>query len=82
MIIKNLAFDAFSKLFSDKAVLITGVGFNKSGTADVLLNLKYNWRLIRTTVGGVALWYAEEDESTWHWLGELNVCDFKEITVC
>lgn len=84
MIIKNLAFDVFSKVFSDRAVLITGVGFNKSGTVDVLLNPKYNWRLIRTSVGGVALWlwYAEEDKSTWHWLGELNVCDFEEITVC
>ena len=82
MIIKDLAFDAFSKFFIDKAVLMNGVGFNKSGTVDVLLNLKYNWRLIRTSVGGVALWYAEENESTWHWLGELEVCDFNEITVC
>lgn len=82
MIIKDLAFDAFSKLFTDKAVLMNDVGFYKSGTVDVLLNLKYNWRLIRTAVGGVALWYAEEDESTWHWLGELEVCDFNEITVC
>ena len=82
MVIQDLAFDAFSKLFIDNAVLMNGVGFNKSGTVDVLLNLKYNWRLIRTAVGGVALWYAEEDESTWHWLGELEVCDFNEITVC
>ena len=82
MIIKDLALDAFSKFFIDKAVLMNGVGFNKSGTVDVLLNLKYNWRLIRTAVGGVALWYAEENESTWHWLGELEVCDFNEITVC
>lgn len=82
MIIKNLAFNAFSEFFSDKALLITGVVVNKSGTVDVLLNPKYNWRLIRTAVGGVSLWYAEEDESTWHWLGKLNVCDFKEITVC
>lgn len=82
MIVKDLAFDAFSKLFIDKAVLMTGVGFNKSGTVDVLLNLEYNWRLVRNTTGGVALWYAEEKESTWHWLGELDVCDFSEITVC
>lgn len=82
MIVKDLTFDAFSKLFIDKAVLMNGVGFNKSGTVDVLLNLKYNWRLIRTAIGGVALWYSEEDESTWHWLGELDVCDFSEITVC
>ena len=82
MIIKDLALYAFSKLFIDKVVLMNGVSFNKSGTVDVLLNLKYNWRLIRTAVGGVALWYAEEDESTWHWLGELEVCDFNEITMC
>ena len=82
MIIKDLALDAFIKLFIDKVVLMNGVSFNKSGTVDVLLNLKYNWRLIRTSVGGIALWYAEEDESTWHWLGELEVCDFNEITVC
>lgn len=82
MIVKDLTFDAFSKLFIDKAVLMNGVGFNKSGTVDVLLNLMYNWRLIRTAIGGVALWYAEENESTWHWLGELDVCDFNEITVC
>ena len=82
MIVKDLTLDAFSKLFIDKVVLMNGVGFNKSGTVDVLLNLKYNWRLIRTSVGGIALWYAEEDENTWHWLGELEVCDFNEITVC
>lgn len=82
MIIKDLAFDAFSKFFIDKAVLMNSVGFNKSDTVDVLLNFEYNWRLIRTTIGGVALWYAEENESTWHWLGELDVCDFSEIVVC
>lgn len=82
MLIKDLASDAFSKLFIDKAVLTNGVGFNKSGTVDVLLNFKYNWRLIRTSVGGVALWYCEDGESVWHWLGELDVCDFSEITVC
>lgn len=82
MIIKDLAFDAFSKLFIDNAVLMNGVGFNKSGSVDILLNLKYNWRLVRTSVGGVALWYCEDGESVWHWLGELEVCDFNEITVC
>lgn len=82
MIIKDLTFDTFSELFVDKAVLINRAGFNKSCMVDVQLNLKYNWRLIRTAVGGVALWYAEEKESTWHRLGELDVCDFSEITVC
>lgn len=82
MIIKDLTFDTFSELFIDKAVLMNSAGFNKSCNVDVSLNLEYNWRLIRTVIGGVALWYAEENESTWHWLGELDVCDFSEITVC
>ena len=82
MIIKDLSFDAFTKSLTDRPDLMTGVGFNKSGTVDVLLNLKYNWRLVRNTIGSIALWYAEEKESTWHWLGELDVCDFSEITVC
>ena len=82
MMIKDLSLDAFTKSLIDRPDLMTGIGFNKSGTVDVLLNLKYNWRLVRNTTGGIALWYAEEKESTWHWLGELDVCDFSEITVC
>ena len=82
MVIKDLTFDAFSKLFVDKAALMVGVGFNKSGTVDVLLNLMYNWRVIRSATGDFALWYSEEEENTWHWIGELNVCDFREITMC
>ena len=82
MIIKDLSLDAFTKSLIDRPDLMTGVGFNKSGTVDVLLNLKYNWRLVRNTTGGIALWYAEEKESTWHWLGELDVCNFSAIAVC
>lgn len=82
MMIKDLSLDAFTKSLIDRPDLMTEIGFNKSGTVDVLLNTEYNWRVIRTSVGSVALWYAEEKESTWHWLGELDVCDFSEITVC
>lgn len=81
MLIKDLTFDAFSELFIDKEVLIDRAAFNKSCMVDVSLNLKYNWRMIRTSVGGVALWYCEEGESVWHWLGELDVCDFSVIKV-
>lgn len=82
MMIKDLTFDTFSELFIDKEALINRAGFNKSCMVDVSLNLEYNWRLIRTSVGGVALWYSEEGESVWHWLGELDARDFSEITVC
>jgi hypothetical protein len=82
MIIKELDFNAFSKLLLDKEVLMGGIGFNSTGTVDVLLNLQYNWRLIRSTRGGVGIWYCEESESVWHYLGELEVCEFTEITVC
>lgn len=82
MIIKELNFPVFCKVFKEHDDMVIGIGFTKHGTANVLLTPAVTWYVARNAeTGKVTLWSEESEEDKSHTF-VLNVDDFDEIVIC
>lgn len=82
MIIKELAFSVFTKIFKEHDDLFVGIGFTKHGTVSVLLTPSVTWHVTRhAEIGKIVVSNEESEEYTAHVI-TLDVDDFDEITIC
>ena len=82
MIIKNLAFSVFCKVFKEHDDLFVGVGFTDHSTVDVLLTSAVTWHITRRVDSGQVTLRSEESEEHKAHLFFLDTEDFEEITIC
>lgn len=81
MIIKELSLAVFCKLFTEHDGILTGIGFTKNGTVDLLFTTAMTWYVSRNAeTGVVTVWSVESDERTHTFT--LNPDDFNEIVIC
>lgn len=82
MIIKELSFVAFCKVFKGHDDMLAGIGFTKHGTVDVLLTPMVTWHITRSAGLGDITVESEESEDYKAHTFTLDADDFDEITIC
>ena len=81
MIIKELSFPVFCKVFKEYDGMVVGIGFTDHGTVDILLTPTVTWYVARNAESGtVMIWSIEDEFSDKSFT--LNADDFEEITIC
>ena len=82
MIIKELSFTAFSKIFKEHDEMFEGIGFTKHGTVTVLLTPSVTWHVTRDTETHDVLVRSEASVEHKAHKFILSADDFDEITIC
>lgn len=82
MIIKELSFTVFCKVFKGRADILAGIGVTKHGTVDVLLIPTVTWHVTRDIRSGKVTLWSEESEDHKSSTITLTPEDFDEITIC
>ena len=82
MIIKELAFASFCKVFKKHDSLIDGIGFTNRTTVNVLLTSEVTWHITRYPDTGEVLIWCEESKGHEAHSFLLKAEDFCEITIC
>ena len=78
MVIKNLSFLVFTKLFKGHPELILGIALEETGTMTLMLSLEYFWEVHRGA-GDVRIFYSKDGKS--EKLGSIDVRDFEKIEI-
>lgn len=82
MIIKELAFSSFSKIFREHDEMLEGIGFTKNGTVTVLLTPSVTWHVTRDAETCEVLVRSEASAEHKAHKFIISADDFDEITIC
>lgn len=82
MIIKELSFSVFCKIFKEHDGVVAGMDFTNHGTVTILLTPNATWFVKRDTkLGKIVVWSEVTEEYTTHSF-TLDFEDFEEIIIC
>ena len=82
MIIKELSFSAFCKIFKGHDDMLIGIGFTDHGTVDLLLTTAVTWYIARNAESSTVVVRGVASDEHTACTFTLNSDDFEEITIC